>query len=159
MAEAINSFSTWHEYFEEIVEQLPELNTFKLGDPLRYINGEMGDIQYPCLWLEWPEMEFKDAGAENYRDEKTFGFAVIKACDVNDYTTQNAAMLETQDIMRKIFARMIKDRRDNRLLNWYLPVKFEPIIEMGISTSYGWRAELSTSGTLNLFYDSNDWTV
>jgi hypothetical protein len=138
----INSYASYVHYFRQIAENHKDINDFVVGNSERIISQERQDLEYPVLWLEDPEINFR------FQDDLKTVFSGSLVILINskpdDWQGQDLIMERTFQIARAIVARMVDDSQaDNFFELDASRVQLDPIQTYTHAADHGWRIDFS----------------
>ena len=132
-----------------------------MGDSERIISIQRSSIEYPCLWLESPDINVRDNKSDTIQADFRGALNIISNCATDDYEAQDAAMESNFQIAVEVISRMVRDRRgrsETPMFNLDLnSIQMLPINSMMIDNDFGWRVEFLLSNHLNICYTESKW--
>lgn len=131
-------------YFAAVAADLGA--SFEYGNSERILNRQQGDLVYPLIWLEVPEVSLRREGTLFRRFEAAF--VCLENKEPDDYAGQDDALDAMHTLAEKVLQRLLADSEA-------LPVPF--IFDMAGARSeykgkwsadddWGWRTEFMLDG-------------
>jgi hypothetical protein len=110
----INDPQTYRDYFEDIYNNNAAnvsgytLLAFEYGDSRRVMERMKSDLDYPLLWLEFPDFTLANNGA-GFTVVTQGAFMVLRYCEIDNWDAQNAALQECYSLASMIVKRLSDD--------------------------------------------------
>ena len=130
-------------------------------DESEFFHKMENGLKYPCLHVEYPDINPTNNGAENYRDVMQCAFTVWVKYDTKKHSaTYPLALQKSRDIARTILAQMRKDDADisSTIANMFDIENVQPLQNvtqeaMGIT---GYRVLFNLDTHINLAVNSSE---
>ena len=103
----ITDFNSYIQYFRTVAEEHTGIADFVFGDSQRILSREIAEIQYPCLWLEVPDIS-PFSGDTDLRLRFDGGLMILQATP-QDFEQEDAALNSTFLISIAVLQRMMND--------------------------------------------------
>lgn len=132
------------EYWRDMAAAHPELADFVVGDSEAILSRDRSSLQYPCLWLETPEVSWR---TEQGRAVRTYAlaWAVLWNRRIEDPAAEQWVLDKTLEITGELLARLADDIEEVRLPGVTWPqhaADTMPIQGYGVDNDHGWRTTL-----------------
>lgn len=144
-------------YFEDIANRHPAINWFYELDEEEILQGLRNDVQYPCMFLEIPEISFADNGS-NTDSITPVGLVVLSACAPGDQAEKRDTLISHEAIIFDIIRQMREDDRTGQLhlnTNQVTYAKVGPHFE----NCYGWRLDARLQLWADLHYKEENYVA
>lgn len=155
----IESVSQFVQAFAQIAEEHAQINHFICGNYDDLITESRSKIKYPCLMLEYPDIVFKDNGAD-YR-YRTFESAFVILSNNQKRTKEERLKIldELADIAESVIARLHHESTHFHKFQYEIQnTQLEQIEPIGQDNDMGWRCNVVISRIKPLFFDNQLWT-
>jgi len=152
-----NKFSDFISYFRKIQEEHTELVYFVHGTAADVMGLSRSELEYPCLWLETPELKIQENQAMEVTGSRSAAFMILWNAPEKSAEEVDLIWSKTEELALDVLSRMRKDRRE-RKINFNLNgVTVDPISTLFIDNDYGWRVEFTLARHLDLCFRPEKW--
>jgi len=150
-------FEQYSSYFENIANRHKKIKSFYEIDEDEIISGLRSKVQYPCLFLEFPEPTAFD-NSTNTDVKQPSGLAVLSPCKPGDFKKRREILVENEKIILDIVSQMRKDRIEGNNLWFDLnQTRWSKVGPMFTDNLYGWRLDFNIQRWLDIEYYESDW--
>lgn len=152
----ITNYSTYIDYFRTLATQHNDINDFVYGGSQRILAREMGDLSYPVLWLEIPDI-IPGSGLSDLHLRFTGGLMILQATP-QDYEMEDDALNDTSLIAISILQRMIDDA-DQGLFDFSpnnAVLQAKP--PFSGDNDHGWHIDFDVTISADACLNENDWS-
>lgn len=138
----INSYASYVHYFRQLADNHKDIKDFVVGNSERILSQERQDLEYPVMWLEDPEINFR------FEDDLKTVFSgsliILINAKPGDWQGQDHVMERTFQIARAIVARMVTDSQGEDFFELDASrVQLDPIATYTHANDHGWRIDFS----------------
>ncbi len=144
------TFRQYKAYFKQLAAMLPEIKSFVHGGSDRIMSASRSDLQYPCFWLETPGMAPKKNDAGHATADRIGGIVILMNSPDADPDAQDLIWEQTEDIIIKVLAQMIKDSKARKINFDVNSAQVDAISTLFVDNDFGWRMEFKFNSDINL---------
>lgn len=137
----VGSLAELEAYFENLSETHPDIKDFLVGDSDKILSMDRSRLNYPCLWLETPEVDWT-FGNQRQRNYKV-AFLILWNTPTDDWEKERLVKSKTLDITDQILRWIQEDKENDIVLFDVLNSKSMPVFGFGHDNDLGWRTEIS----------------
>lgn len=132
----MSSLNEIEEYLDNFPTLVPGLASVVHGDEDEILNRQNSRIQYPCLWVETPAVEFlNDPPAKRF----TFHVAVLFNVTKDDPRLERQRRSEALTLAERVYARLEAGQEEGRFEFYSTVSEGEPILRFSGDRDTGWR--------------------
>jgi len=152
----ITDYNSWIAYFRSLVSSHIQLQDFVFGGSQRILNRERMDLNYPCLWLELPDV-VPFSGQTDLRLRFVTGLHILQATP-QDFEQEDDAMNSTYQIALDILQKLIDDA-DAGLFDFDVRTAvMQPRPPFSGDNDFGWHLEFDLSISASDCLTEENWT-
>lgn len=112
------------------------------------------------MCLQYPESDIGDISqSDNYQDRLTGTIIIWKKYNSAEATNARTAIIDAKKIMRSIYSKMRKDKRDGLLLDFRPMFKSGRKINLPGECLAGWMYSFEISSLVDVSYKASEWDV
>lgn len=139
----MKGFSDYINYFNVIANDHIDIQSFTFGDSEKILSEENSNLNFPCLWLETPDVKLKESHGD-ISFNLNGSFVVLEKCPPDEWLRQRWKLDQTMRMTYEILRRMCSDVDENNHFQFDRnEVEIYPIINYNGSPMVGWRAEFN----------------
>ena len=143
----ISTLAELNAYLFNIGEQHPDINEVIIGDSEQILAIDRSKINYPCLWIETPSVNWH-FGNNPDRNYQLF-FVVLENTAIDNWAHQQHILDRCLTITEHILAIFQSDHEVGNIRLDRPSADSSPILGYGHDNDYGWRTQLSVKGLLS----------
>ncbi len=143
-------------YFKRLVDSHPNINSVVIGDSEQILSIDRSKIEYPCLWVETPNVDWhlKDNPKRYY----SFGFVVLANVPADRWLAQRYALHTTLEITEQLLTKIKDDSDENLIFIEQGTATSYPVLGYGHDHDFGWRTTMRIRASMAPCADSCVWT-
>ncbi|MEL6140044.1 MAG: hypothetical protein AAFU67_00330 [Bacteroidota bacterium] len=152
----VNTYAEFNNYFRTLATEHVGINDFVQGLSERPLNRETSRINYPIVWLQYPDVVSIGQG-ENLRFKYEFDLYFLSNAPIDDWDREEENMSLLEGIAKDFLARLHYDARQREFeFNYTKPVLFA-VTAWSADNLHGWRLEASIETIGEFCYDPDVW--
>lgn len=133
-------------YFELLSIQHKEIKQFFYADYEDILDAEKSNIEYPCLWLESPDIPFI-GDSDSFTCTYKSSFVILMHSALEQRDRRNYNMVKTQQIATDIIKKMNCDQEAHGINFKIQSVVLYPLPSNNPDNCQGWRADFELQPT------------
>ena len=148
MKSIVNNIPECRAYFEQLADDHPDLKQFQYGDAQHISKETRARIEYPCLWLETPNLRFQLVN--NFTTYIDVALVILQKTD-KDNTNDYRNKIDICSQIMKELLHHVKDDSEKGFVRLYNPanIQLQEIAPMDADNIIGFRAEFTLSATFS----------
>ena len=141
-------------YGQQLVDEHVALRSFQSGAAADILAASRGELRYPVLWLEIPDLRPEDNGAGLVQAVRDVGLVVL---DQIGEKTQDEVFDSTEQLAIDVLSRLLHDRRLRQFGFDLNKARVEAVSTLFVDNERGWRLGFPLTAALDLCYDASRW--
>lgn len=133
----MRTYSDYISYMSNLAAIHPELKVAIAGDSEEILSSERSEIDYPALWIEPPDIEYKHSG-----QVFTGAIIVFENTELDDFAARHEVLNRTHAIMIDLLDKIHSDAKTSGLFKLIKPVELDRVYTKTPDNDYGFRAPL-----------------
>lgn len=151
----ITDYSSYINYFQNLVAAHVGLVDFVYGGSQRILSRESSDLNYPCLWLEVPDV-VPFSGDSDLRLRFSGGLMIMESTP-QDFEQEDDAMNSTYAIAISIIQRLMDDAEQGLFDFNPRNAVLQPKVPFSGDNDHGWHIDFDISISASACLNENDW--
>lgn len=154
----MTTYEEYIDYFETTADDHIGISCFRVGGIEMMLGSQRADIEYPCLWLELPTVNFVYGEEGQSTIEFKGAFALIQGHEEdNELEQQNLHSL--LEIVKDIIGKIRNEWEGNMRQIDPHQLTVEPIVSALNDNCTGWRVEFTTATLWQSCYNPSQFGV
>lgn len=152
-----NTLTYFIDYFRNIAAKHVDVKDFVHGASGDILAKTRSSLQYPCLWLETPNLQFHDNDTLQLTADRIGAFVVLWNAPNKTPEQIDVIWADCEQIVYDVLGRMVRDRKQRKFQFSLNGTSAEAISQMFTDKDFGWRVEFKMGKEVPICFDATKW--